>query len=106
MYIEDNNLMFSYNAYDNDLITDQEIRRKQEYDVNHNPANHYSNVYIYDGFYKFEYTQLVYSNISQYQGFNYIPPLFYEQFEVCLWKIDELNVAKIKSQYFTPNVSH
>ena len=48
---------------------------------------------------------LYFNKLPEYQGSNYVPPPFRHKYELCIWKIDSHNVAKIKNKYFTPEVS-
>ena len=56
-----------------------------------------------DSYFKkeFEYKEL--SEFVDFDNLKYQP--FRHKLEICLWKIDTHNVAKIKSLYFTPNIS-
>ena len=117
MYIEDNNLMYSYRGLDKNLLTDADTNRMDEYDKMHDPDTHDENCYVdateytahpYSnmGFDKYDDSfTMQYKKIEPYNGLNYIPSAFTEKYEICLWKVDELNVAKVKQKYFTPPVS-
>ena len=48
---------------------------------------------------------LNFNKLPEYQGTNYVPPPFRHKYELCIWKIDTHNVAKIRNKYFTPEVS-
>ena len=59
MYIEDNNLMFSYRGFDDDLITDQDRERIEAYDrENNNDNSDYQGMKVYaDEFYTYPYSR-------------------------------------------------
>ena len=116
MYIEDNNLMFSYRGFDDDLVTDQDRERIEAYDrENNNDNSDYQGMKVYaDEFYTYpysrwnvyDYQQLLYKEVPKHDDLEYVPAPFREKFEICLWKIEELGIAKIKHNYFTPLVSN
>ena len=112
MYVEDNNLLFSYRGYDDDLITDQERERVEAYDRENKKIMQGVKIYA-EEFYNYpfsrsnvyDYQQLLYQEVPRYENLNYVPAPFRERFEIWLWKIEELGIAKIKHNYFTPLVS-
>ena len=56
MYIEDNNLMFSYRGFDDDLVTDQDRERIEAYDRENN--SDYQEIKVYaDEFYTYPYSR-------------------------------------------------
>lgn len=46
-----------------------------------------------------------YVEIPRVNNHKYIPPPFRHKYEICYWKLNTHNVVKIKSYYFTPQVS-
>ena len=102
LYFEDHSSLFWYQGYDESMEPDE-----PEYD-----AANYMN--IEDDFRIDEYVEgrpedqrtwtLNYIPVPAIDGMNYMPPPFRHDYEICIWKIDTHNSAKIKQNYFTPEV--
>ena len=104
--------MFSYRDNHDKLVTDQERKRIEDYD-RENDKSMLRNEKCLDEFYNYpysrsnvkDYQQLLYEEVPRYENLNYVPAPFRERFEIWLWKVEELGIAKIKHNYFTPLVS-
>lgn len=114
MFIEDNNLYYSYRGLDEDLLDDDTVDRFEKFDESHDIKNLYSGHYVYwnelesypynQTMNMYDTNQLVYLDVPKYQGMSYLPPPFWEQYEACIWKVDGNSVAKVRHRYFTPEV--
>ena len=103
LYLEDHCSLFSYQDYDESMKPDEpeddtanylysgDKYRIDEYSAERDKYNRYW--YLY------------YNPIPSVDDLIYLPPPFRSKFEICVWRIDIQNVAKIKHSYFTPEVS-
>ena len=105
--------MFSYRNYHDKLVTDQERKRTEDYDRENDKSTLRTEVYSEEFSYHpysrsnvNDYQQLLYQEVPQHGNLEYVPAPFRERFEIWLWKIEGLGIAKIKNSYFTPDVSY
>lgn len=49
--------------------------------------------------------EIKYVEIPSVNNHKYIPPPFRYKYEICYWKLNTHNIVKLKSYYFTPQVS-
>ena len=102
LYLEDHSSLFGYQDYDESMRPDE---------PEHDQANY---LYSEDKYRLDEYSEerneysrnvfLGYSPIPPIDDMHYFPPPFRNRYELCIWRIDLQNVAKIKHWYFTPEV--
>jgi hypothetical protein len=45
-----------------------------------------------------------YDEIPEVDQCRYVPEAFRHKFEICYWRIEESNIVKVNSFYFTPKV--
>lgn len=109
LYLNENNVLFDYQDYD-ETMKSEELEQQNpalfiNQDINgvrwdeYNPADK-------DDYYSFTPVShfSTFNILPNYEGFKYVPPLFREKYELCIWKLDTHNWVKIKNRYFTPEV--
>ena len=104
--------MFSYRDYDGMHVSAEERERIEAFDRENDRSKLETKVYAWEFDYHpysrsqvLHYQQLCYQKVPKYENLDYVPAPFRERFEIWLWKVEELGIAKIKNNYFTPDVS-
>jgi len=96
LYLGENNVLFNYQSYDESMQPDEpdqlNVAVYENEDVEGMRCDEYNppdkdeyNPYISIAKY------LNYSKLPDYEGLKYIPPLFREKYELCIWKLDTHN---------------
>ena len=107
--LKENNILFEYQGYDESMKPEEVLDKNLAIYMNNDADALRHDEYFEPDPYRYSsYTEtdinMIYSEIPDYEGMRYIPPLFREEFEISIWKIDTQNHLKIKNSYFTPTV--
>jgi hypothetical protein len=109
LFFKEKGYFFDYQAYDESMIPhEEEVPLAKHYsnnNIEHPRMDLYSTKEEFDFEYKPSEFYMGYEEIPEYDGLKYIPPLFREKYEISIWKVDIHNSVKVKSTYFTPDVS-
>ena len=91
MFIDDNNLMFSYRGYDERLYTDTQRERMEQYDKEKHDHDYFYHTKVYSDEFSNHpylrsepsgYQQLEYHEVPKHEGLQYVPAPFREKFEI------------------------
>lgn len=109
LYLEENNVLFDYKGYDESLKPNEPNARNPElyenYNINDKRKDEYNPPDEEAGYYYAPESNYVsFTDMPDKDGLKYVPPLFREKYELCIWKLDTHNIVKVKSRYFTPQV--
>ena len=100
MYLEEKNVLFSYQDYDESMQPDEPERDPQNYLNPDDP--HRIDEYTANRI--FNSHDMYFRKVPELDGMSYLPPPFRHKYELCIWRVDTQAVVKIKNSYFTPDV--
>lgn len=107
-FFKEKGYFFDYQAYDDSMKTTEETIPLNKHYNNYNTEKPRLDIYAMKQDFDYEYKPssmyMGFTEIPDYEGLKYIPPLFREKYEISIWKIDDHNSVKVKSTYFTPDV--
>lgn len=109
LFFKEKGYFFDYQAYDESMSPNEETiplaRHYSSNNIEQTRMDMYATKEEFDFEYKPSPLNMIYHEIPDYDGLRYVPPLFREKYEISIWKVDIHNSVKVKSTYFTPDVS-